>query len=133
MKLNHPVLFFDGVCNLCNASVQRVIKADPQAIFRFAALQSDTAKVLLADTPLRAADLKSVILWHRGKYYTQSDAILETARLLGGAWQLLYLFKVVPQWIRNPIYDWIARNRYRWFGQQATCMVPSSDLKNRFL
>ena len=133
MELNHPVLFFDGVCNLCNASVQLVIKADPRAVFRFAALQSDTAKTLLADAPLQAADLKSVILWHRGKYYTQSDAVLQTARLLGRGWQLLYLFKAVPRWIRNPVYDWIARNRYRWFGQQATCMLPSPDLKNRFL
>lgn len=133
MKMNHPILFFDGVCNLCNTSIQRVIKADKKGVFRFASLQSETAKELLADSGLNPTELKSVILLHQDRFYTRSNAVLESARLLGGAWSLLYIFIIVPPFIRNAIYDWIARNRYRWFGKKDACMIPSPELKSRFL
>lgn len=128
-----PVLLFDGVCNLCDASVQRVIKADQQGVFRFASLQSEAAQEILAGANLGDHQLKSVVLSHQGQLYTHSDAILETARLLGGAWSLFYAFKVVPKFIRDGIYNWIARNRYRWFGKKDQCMIPTPELKSRFL
>lgn len=133
MEANHPILFFDGVCNLCNASVQRVIKADKKEVFRFASLQSEAAQELLADTGLNPQELKSVILYHQDKFYTRSDAVLESARLLGGGWSLLYICKLIPPFIRDTIYDWVARHRYRWFGKQDACMLPTPDLKRRFL
>lgn len=133
METNQPILFFDGVCNLCNASVQRVIKADQKGIFRFASLQSEAAQERLADSDLNPEELKSVILYHRDQFYTRSNAVLESARLLGGTWSLLYVFKIIPRFIRDAIYDWVARNRYRWFGKKDACMLPTPELKNRFL
>lgn len=133
METNHPILFFDGVCNLCDASVQQVIKADKKGIFRFASLQSEAAQELLADSALDPAELKSVILLHEDQFYTRSNAVLESARLLGGGWSLLYIFKIIPPFVRNAVYDWIARNRYRWFGKKDACMIPTPDLKSRFL
>ncbi|HKK74639.1 MAG TPA: thiol-disulfide oxidoreductase DCC family protein [Saprospiraceae bacterium] len=133
METNQPILFFDGVCNLCNASVQRVIKADQKGIFRFASLQSEAAQERLADSDLNPEELKSVILYHRDQFHTRSDAVLESARLLGGAWSLLYIFKIIPRFIRDGVYDWVARNRYRWFGKKDACMLPTPELKNRFL
>ncbi|GAB5551591.1 MAG: DUF393 domain-containing protein [Saprospiraceae bacterium] len=129
----HPVLLFDGVCNLCDASVQRVIKADQKGLFRFASLQSEAAQDILSGADLSDHQLKSVVLFHQGKLYTHSDAILETARLLGGTWTLAYIFKIIPRFIRDGIYNWIARNRYRWFGKKDQCMIPTPELKSRFL
>jgi predicted DCC family thiol-disulfide oxidoreductase YuxK len=133
METNHPILFFDGVCNLCDASVQRVIKADKKGVFRFASLQSEAAQEMLADSDLNPTELKSVILLHQDRFYTRSNAVLESARLLGGGWSLLYVFKIIPPFLRNAAYVLIARNRYRWFGKKDACMIPTPDLKSRFL
>jgi predicted DCC family thiol-disulfide oxidoreductase YuxK len=133
MKNTHPILLFDGVCNLCDASVQRVIKADRADLFRFASLQSEAAQELLRQSDLSEDHLKSVVLYHQDRFYTHSDAVLESARLLGGAWSLLYVFKIIPRFIRDGIYNWIARNRYRWFGKKDQCMIPTPELKSRFL
>lgn len=133
MTNDRPILLFDGVCNLCDASVQEVIKADKKGIFLFASLQSEAAAQLLEGSDLDPAALKSVILYHKGRFYTTSNAILETTRLLGGAWSLLYIFKIVPRFIRDAVYFWIARNRYKWFGKKEECMIPTPELKERFL
>ncbi|MEO0338173.1 MAG: thiol-disulfide oxidoreductase DCC family protein [Bacteroidota bacterium] len=128
-----PILLFDGVCNLCDASVQRVIKADRKGIFRFASLQSEAAAELLRQSSLSEQHLKSVVLFHKDQFYTHSDAVLKTANLLGGAWNLLYAFWWVPRIIRDGIYNWIAANRYKWFGKKDQCMIPTPDLRSRFL
>ncbi|KGE87210.1 MAG: thiol-disulfide oxidoreductase DCC family protein [Phaeodactylibacter xiamenensis] len=129
----HPVLLFDGVCNLCNGSVQFIIERDPDARFRFASLQSEEGQAVLSRFENRPSDLSSVVLIQDDQLYARSEAALRVARQLGGGWSLLYAFIVVPRPIRNAVYDWIARNRYRWFGKKDACMIPSPDLQSRFL
>jgi predicted DCC family thiol-disulfide oxidoreductase YuxK len=131
--MQHPILLFDGVCNLCNGFVQFLIKRDPQAVFRFASLQSEVGQQLLADRGMDPAALSTVVLIEGDRTYTHSDVALKVAGRMGGAWPLLQVFGLVPRSLRNRIYDWVARNRYRWFGQKDQCMVPTPDLRARFL
>lgn len=128
-----PILLFDGVCNLCNASVQFVIRNDKKQQFQFASLQSEAAQKLLTQFNLPPKALDSVVLIAGEKVFLRSAAALEIARKLGGIWALAYVFIVVPRPIRDAVYDWVARNRYRWFGKQQACMVPTPELKSRFL
>ena len=127
------VILFDGVCNLCNSSVQFVINHDPRSSFQFAALQSASGKALLKIHGLPDTNLYSVILIRGHQVYQRSRAALEIARGLSGLWPLLYIFVIVPPFIRNGVYDWIAANRYRWFGEKNECMIPTPELKSRFL
>lgn len=131
---NGPVLFFDGVCNLCNRSVQFVIRHDKVGKVKFATLQSaagqDAQKEVLAALG-RIPD--SLILMDNGRFYTQSDAALRLAGYLDGAWRWLRLLRIIPAFIRNPAYRFIARNRYKWFGRQDACMLPTPGLQSRFL
>lgn len=126
-------ILFDGVCNLCNSSVQFVIHRDPHRSFQFAALQSTSGKGLLQEHHLPEGNLYSVILIREGTVYQRSSAALQIARGLTGLWPLLYVFIIVPPLIRNAVYDWIASNRYRWFGEKNECMIPTPELKSRFL
>ena len=128
-----PVLFFDGVCNLCNSSVQFVIRHDKKKRFLFAQLQSPKGAEALSKANNAGAGSGSVILFHNDVYYTRSSAVLYTARLLGGIWQLAFIFIIIPPVIRDAAYNVIALNRYRWFGHSDACMVPSAELKERFL
>jgi predicted DCC family thiol-disulfide oxidoreductase YuxK len=128
-----PVLLFDGVCNLCNSSVQWVLIHDRKGIFRFAALQSDTGQALLRTWNRPTEDFDSVVLVDGDRLLLHSDVPLEIVRRIGGWWQLLYVFKVIPRSIRNVIYRWIARNRYRWFGKRESCMLPRPEWKSRFV
>ena len=128
-----PLLLFDGVCNLCNQTVQFIIRHDKKAIFRFASLQSEFAISILKENQLFDNQLNSVVLIYENKIYTHSSAPLEVLRLLGGFWQLAYIFKLVPPFFRDAIYRWIARNRYRWFGKEKSCWLPTAELKSRFL
>lgn len=128
-----PVLLFDGVCSLCNAFVNFVIDHDPRGVFRFAALQSDEAKPLLKETNLSEDHLASLVLLENGKAYTSSTAALRVARRLTGPWWLLQLFFIVPTPTRDLAYDWIARNRYRWFGRRPSCRMPTPELRARLL
>jgi predicted DCC family thiol-disulfide oxidoreductase YuxK len=131
--LEHPVLLFDGVCNLCNASVQWILLRDHKAKFRFAALQSETGQALLKHYGLDQANFNSVVLVTADRIYLRSDAPLEIARHLGGGWPLLYGLKWIPKRLRDTVYDWIARNRYRWFGKKEACMLPKPAWKGRFV
>lgn len=131
--IKSPILLFDGVCNLCNASVQWVLKRDRKGIFKFAALQSETGQALLQKFELSQENFDTVILVDGERIFTRSDAPLEIVRRLGGAWSLLAVFKIIPRSIRNAVYDWIARNRYRWFGKKEECMLPRPEWKERFL
>lgn len=128
-----PVILFDGVCNLCNGAVQFVVARDRPGHFRFAALQSAPARHLLEQHGLPAADLGTVVLVDGDRAYTKSDAVLRIVRHLSFAWPLLSVGRVVPRRWRDAIYDWVARNRYDWFGRRRTCMVPAEDLRDRFL
>lgn len=132
-KPDHPILLFDGVCNLCNGTVQWVIEHDPGAKFRFASLQSETGQQLLQAHHLPTGELNTVVLVDGGKAYTRSDVPLRIVGKLGGLWPILQAFYIVPRPLRNAVYDWIARNRYRWFGKKEACWLPTPELKERFL
>ena len=129
----HPVILFDGVCNLCSGSVQYVIKHDPHRLFRFASLQSDFARNILMRCDLPIKEFNSFVLLDDNKIYTRSTAALRVVRKLNGVVKFLYLFIIVPKFIRDPAYNIIANNRYRWFGKKQTCWLPSPQLKNLFL
>lgn len=128
-----PVILFDGVCNLCNSSVLFIIQRDPKARFRFASLQSDFGKAQMLRFGLNSSALNSVLLIKHETLYQKSNAALEIARNLTGGWPLLYGFKIIPVFLRDWIYNWIARNRYRWFGKKDACMIPTPELKSRFV
>ena len=132
-SLTQPLILFDGVCNLCNSSVLFIIKRDSKEVFKFASLQSELGKALLEEFKLPATELNSVLLIDKGKFYNKSDAALNIARHLHGLWPMLYGFKIIPLFIRNGVYDWIAKNRYRWFGKKDACMIPTPELKSRFI
>lgn len=127
-----PLLLFDGVCNLCNSAVTFVIARDPKNHFRFASLQSDTGKSVLKQLGRPTDKFESLILFENGHFYEQSTAALRVARHLSGLWPLLYAFIIVPKPIRDAVYRFIARNRYRWFGQRDVCMMPTPELRARF-
>lgn len=127
------IIFFDGVCNLCNGAVQFVIKRDRHEAFKFASLQSDFAKETLSGSALKVAHGDSLVLLENGKLYEQSTAVLRIAKKMPGLWPLLYAFIIVPPFLRNAIYRWVARHRYQWFGKQNQCWVPTPTLKSRFL
>ncbi|AIF67369.1 thiol-disulfide oxidoreductase DCC family protein [Terribacillus saccharophilus] len=129
---NQAIILFDGVCNLCNNSVQFIIRHDKDAYFKFASLQSDFGRQLKEAKQI-PNDVDSIILVENGKVYMQSSAILRIARHLDGAWKLAAAALFIPRPIRDIIYRYVARNRYRWFGRQDQCMLPSPDLKERFL
>ncbi len=129
----YPILLFDGVCNLCNSSIQWVIEHDPKAKFRFASLQSETGQTLLKQYQLPTDELNTVVLIDGEKAHTRSDVPLRIVGKIGGAWPLLSVFWIVPRPLRNAVYDWVASNRYRWFGKKEACWLPTPDLKARFL
>ncbi len=133
MSASGPILLFDGVCNLCHASVRWVIARDRDARFRFASLQSDTGRDLLARHGLPTDALDSVVLVDGDAHWTRSDAAIETARRLGGAWRLAGLGKLVPRALRDAGYDWLARNRYARWGKRDACWAPTPELRARFL
>jgi predicted DCC family thiol-disulfide oxidoreductase YuxK len=127
-------ILFDGVCNFCNASINFIIDRDSKSIFQFAALQSEVGQELLIKHHLKTTDFDTVILINdENKIYQKSDAALEIARNLDGFWKVLYAFKILPSFLRNPIYDLVARNRYRIFGRTDACRIPTPELKARFL
>lgn len=127
------LILFDGVCNLCSALVQFVIRNDQAAKFRFAAIQSEIGKEIFQSHGLDPADLQTFVLIADGRMFVRSDAAIEVVSRLGGAWRSLRLFKFVPRVMRDSIYSTVARNRYRWFGRKEVCVVPTPEIKERFL
>ncbi len=130
---NRPVLLFDGVCNLCTGSVQFIIRHDPAGIIRFASLQSETGKTILKAFNLPENELNSLVFVENGKLFTRSTGALKVARYLSGGWPLLYTLIILPRFIRDFVYDFIGRNRYRWFGEKKECWMPTPQLQARFL
>ncbi len=131
--MTQTVIFFDGVCNLCQGSVQFVIQHDPKRYFRYASLQGQAGTEILKQQGLSVEEYDSFLLWENGKIYTRSTAALRVCRKLSGLWPILYLFILVPTFIRDAVYNWVARNRYRWFGKQETCWVPTPELRSLFI
>ena len=126
------LILFDGVCNLCNGSVQFILRRDPGGRFQFAALQSDYGQQQLKRVNMRSDALYSIVLIDGNQHFERSTAALRIARHLSGGWPLLYVLMVIPSPVRDFIYDWIARNRYRWFGRRESCMLPDPAWKSRF-
>ncbi|KGO89968.1 thiol-disulfide oxidoreductase DCC family protein [Flavobacterium suncheonense] len=128
------IILFDGVCNLCDATVQKVIKADKNDTFRFVALQSDLGKEILNYIGVDPEKTDSIILYEPGiAYHIKAGAAIEIARTIGGIYSLLVLFSVFPDWLKDIGYDFVARNRYKWFGKKESCMIPSPEIKAKFL
>lgn len=127
------IILFDGVCNLCNSSIIFVIKHDPKDLFRFAPLQSDLGQALIKKHNIDSTQVDSIILVDQEKAYIKSSAALRIARHLSGAYSLLSIFLIFPAFLRNVVYDYIARNRYKWYGKKDSCMIPTPELKAKFL
>lgn len=130
---SHKIILFDGVCNLCNSSVTFVIKRDLKNQFKFAALQSDAGKQLVLAHGIDTSSVDSIIFIENGKAYTKSTAALRIAKHLGGAYPLMMGFMIIPTFLRNWVYDWVAKNRYKWYGKKESCMIPTPELRSKFL
>ena len=126
------VVLFDGVCNFCNGAVNWIIAHDPQAKFKFAPLQSEFGEEQRRKFGI-ADDVDSIILIDDGRAYMHSSAALRVAKALGGIWSLGYVGVIIPRPIRDWFYKWFARNRYRWFGRQNACMIPTPEVRERFI
>ncbi|GMN08942.1 DUF393 domain-containing protein [Croceitalea sp. MTPC9] len=134
MENDNKIILFDGVCNLCNGVVQFVIKLDKEDTFRFAALQSEVGEKLTAERGIGTSQVDSIILIEPGvAYYTKSDAALQIGKNLKGYRTLSSLLYVFPKGLRNIVYDFIARNRYKWYGKKDACMIPTPELQAKFL
>ena len=130
----HPnLILFDGVCNFCNFWVNFIIDRDSKASFKFTALQSDTARQILKSNNIDAIKIDSIVLVINGEIFFKSSAAFQIARKLDGFWKLLYIFIIIPPFMRDRIYDFIASNRYKWFGKRETCRIPTDNEKHRFI
>lgn len=128
------IILFDGLCNLCDATMQFIIKRDSKDVFRFVSLQSDLGRKLLQKLPIEFQLTDSVILYESEKvFFYKSQAVFEIVKSIGGIYYCLLIFKLLPNTITNSVYDFIAKNRYRWWGKKDSCLVPSKDLQSKFL
>lgn len=126
------IILFDGVCNLCNSSVQFILKRDPAGKFKFAPLQGETGQRLLKKHGI-STDINSIVLIEHEKVFIKSNAAIRVGRQLTGAWKMASAFNIIPRFIRDFLYDIVANNRYKWFGKTESCILPSPKWKNRFL
>ena len=134
MNSNKKIILFDGVCNLCNSSVQFAIKRDENDIFRYAAIQSETGKKLLDERNIDTNEIDSIILIEPNiAYYTKSTAALEIGKDLKGLGTISSILLWLPESLRNIVYDFIAANRYKWYGKKEACMIPTEELKSKFI
>ena len=131
---NKKIILFDGVCNLCNGAVLKTIKYDKKNQFVFTALDSDTGKKILNHLKIDTTKVDSIILYEPNlAYYIKSSAALKVKNDFDGFWKLNNIFWIVPKPIRDMVYDFIAKNRYKWFGKKESCMIPTPELKAKFL
>ena len=131
---NKKIIVFDGLCNLCDSAVQFVVKHDDRDIFRFVPIQSSLGQEIIKHIGIHDKNIDSVILYEPGKaYFYKSDAALEIAKSLGGIFHFGTIFRIIPVGIRNMLYDFIARNRYRWYGKKEFCLLPTPALRAKFL
>jgi predicted DCC family thiol-disulfide oxidoreductase YuxK len=134
LPINKKIILFDGVCNLCDSAVQFVIKHDKKDVFRFASLQSEIGQEIIKHIGIDIKNIDSIILYQPGiAYYYKSEAALEIAKNLEGVIPFATIFKILPTAFNNTIYDFIAKNRYKWYGKKESCMIPTAELKSKFL
>lgn len=131
---NKKIILFDGVCNLCDASVQFIIKNDKNDVFRFVAIQSELGQQIIKHLGIDTSKTDSIILYEPGvAYYFKAEAALRIAKELRSWHSIFYIFIHVPNFIKNGVYDFIAKNRYKWYGKKEACMIPTPELKAKFL
>jgi len=131
---NKKIILFDGVCNLCNGFVQFVIKHDKKDTFRFASLQSEYGQKIQNYLALDSSKIKSIVLYQPEiAYFKKSKAIIEIIKDFRGFYRLLVVFGVFPRIITDLVYDFVAKNRYKWFGKKDQCMIPTAELRSKFL
>lgn len=133
MKETKSIVLFDGVCTLCNASIDFILKRDHKNRFLVGALQEPISKKVLSNFQIDPSYLDSLVLVENGQIYFRSTAALRIAKGLRGGWPLFYFLIVIPAFARDPIYDWIGKNRYRWFGKKSTCRIPTIEEMEKFL
>jgi predicted DCC family thiol-disulfide oxidoreductase YuxK len=133
MNEKHAIVLFDGVCNFCNERINFIIRHDKKDYFRFAALQSDIGKKILADHGIEMADPDTFILVENGKTYDRTTAALRIVKHLDGLWPAMYAFIIVPAFLRDIVYRIIAKNRYKWWGERESCMMPTPEVRKKFL
>lgn len=131
--MTKKIILFDGVCNLCNGAITFIIQRDKKDIFRYAPLQSEIGKELAAKHHIDLDKVDSIILVTEDKAYSKSTAALRIAKQLSAGWPLLAIFLILPRFLRDAVYDFIAHNRYKWFGKKEACMIPTPELKSKFL
>lgn len=128
------IILFDGVCNLCDSTVQFIIKHDKKDVFRFVALQSDLGQEIIKYIGIDTSKTDSIILYEPGQaYYYKAEAALKIAGELGGTYSLMGAFSILPKWLNNKVYEYVARNRYKWYGKKEECMIPTPEMKSKFL
>ncbi|MDX8360295.1 thiol-disulfide oxidoreductase DCC family protein [Cytobacillus sp. IB215316] len=127
-----PIIIFDGVCNLCNGAVQFLLKRDKRDALRFTAMQSEAAKELLVTYQI-PTNVDSFVFIDGNNFYVKSTAALQVSKYLPGLWKVFYLCRIIPVPIRDYVYDWVAKNRYKWFGRRTECMLPTPEIKKKFL
>jgi len=127
------IILFDGVCNICNSSVNFIIKHDKKKQFVFTSLQSDAAREILLHFKSKELKLDSILLIDNKNIYEKSTAVLKIFKHLYGGYKLFYAFMIIPKFIRDWVYNYIAKNRYKWFGKKDKCMIPTEEVKSRFL
>jgi predicted DCC family thiol-disulfide oxidoreductase YuxK len=133
MKQSQDIVLFDGVCNLCNAAILFIIKRDKNNRFKFAPLESDAGKELLSMHQIDSSKIDSIVLISGDTAFAKAGAALRISKHLTGLWPLLYSLVIIPRCISDGVYDFIARNRYKWFGKKESCMIPTPELKSKFL
>lgn len=128
------IILFDGVCNLCDATVQRIIENDKNDVFKFAAIQSEIGQEIIKHIGVDTAKTDSIILYEPGQaYYYKAEAAMQIAKEMGGWYSVIGWFTFLPKGLSNAVYDYVARNRYKWYGKKSECMIPTPELKTKFL
>ena len=131
---NKKLILFDGVCNLCNNAVLKIIRQDKNDIFLFTSIQSNIGKNIINELGIDISKIDSIVLYiPGGNYFIKSEAVFKIANEFKGAWKIIQIFRIFPDFLNNLFYDFVARNRYRWFGKKEECMIPSKKLNSKFL
>ena len=133
IEINKSVILFDGYCNLCNSQVNSILRFDSKKIFYFSNLDSSFSKKVIKENKVESLEGKTIILYHNNKIIIKSNAAIKIAYLLGGFFKIFIIFKILPNFVRDWIYDVISRNRYRWFGKSDSCYIPKKEILDRFI
>ena len=134
IKKKKKLILFDGVCNLCNNAVLKIIRQDKNDIFLFTSIQSNIGKNIINELGIDISKIDSIVLYiPGGNYFIKSEAVFKIANEFKGAWKIIQIFRIFPDFLNNLFYDFVARNRYRWFGKKEECMIPSKKLNSKFL